>query len=278
MRLIYVDLVKGFTIVWVLWMHMNLPELIFPSVQMPIFFFLSGTLYKMRGNFCSQVKKDVRKLLVPALCFGFISWLIMFRNGMVEGHLMDDIVNAEKNSITWFLIALFFFRLMSYPFCYYVKRYWFLVLSALVYLPGFYLYAKQLYFIVPVIPLAHMGSFMIYYALGLCYGRNVLNVIEKDKNITLWVFLICAYILCVHLIDWKCGVFRFIPFLIYVLPYTLGVIFLVLKLFYKLQKYKIAMKPLAYLGENSIVFYLTHWPLWMYVFKPLGGTFMLVSC
>ena len=271
MRLTYIDLLKGFTIVWVLWMHMNLPELIFPSVQMPIFFFISGTFYKIHGNCLSQIKSDSRKLLVPAVCFGFISWLIINAKVGVSGGIINHIVEAEKASIIWFLIALFLFRLLSYPFTKRNLRYGLLLLSAIVYVPGFYLYAKHLDFIVPIIPLAHMGCFMIYYAIGLCFGKKILNVVESKGKNTLLILAICIYISLVHIIDWKTGVFSYIPFLVYVFPYTLGVIFALLKLFYKVQRYATIMKPVRYFGENSIVFYLTHWPLWMHVFKPLGG-------
>ena len=273
MRLTYIDLLKGFTIVWVLWMHMNLPELIFPSVQMPIFFFISGTFYKIHGDLWSQIKSDSRKLLVPAVCFGFISWLIISAKVEISGGILNNIVEAEKASIIWFLIALFLFRLLSYPFTIRNKKYGLLLLSALVYVPGFYLYAKHLDFIVPIIPLAHMGCFMIYYAIGLCFGKKLLAVVERNEKNTLPVLLICTYIFLVHIIDWKAGVFHYIPFLVYVFPYTLGVIFILLKIFYKAQRLETIMKPVRYLGENSIVFYLTHWPLWMHVFKPLGGDF-----
>ena len=55
----FIDILKGFTIIWVLWMHMNLPELIYPSVQMPIFFFISGTFYHVHNpTLWQQVKSD----------------------------------------------------------------------------------------------------------------------------------------------------------------------------------------------------------------------------
>ena len=80
----YIDILKGFTIIWVLWMHMNLPELIYPSVQMPIFFFISGTFYHAhKPTLWQQVKSDAYKLLLPSLVFS----LFAFGYGCYKGTL-----------------------------------------------------------------------------------------------------------------------------------------------------------------------------------------------
>lgn len=115
---------------------------------------------------------------------------------------------------------------------------------------------------------------MIWFAIGLLCGKKVLNLVTEPNKITrVSIYATIFYILIVQCIDWKSGILAHIPWLVYGFPYTLGVIFVMLVLANQLEKLQ-AAKPICnvlfYVGANSIVFYLTHWPLWMYVFKPLG--------
>lgn len=148
------------------------------------------------------------------------------------------------------------------------------IIALLVYVPGFYLYANENYWVIPFLPLSHMGAFMIWFALGLLYGERTLKLITSSHSHIKRIFVLSAfvYILIVHGFDWDSGMLSYIPWLAYGFPYTLGVIFLMLLLAYHLNKSpaRHVNNILAYVGRNSIVFYLTHWPLWMYVFKPLG--------
>lgn len=47
----YIDTAKGLVILWVVWMHMNIPSLLYASVQMPFFFFISGALFNNSKEF-----------------------------------------------------------------------------------------------------------------------------------------------------------------------------------------------------------------------------------
>lgn len=83
-RIEYIDILKGFTIIWVLWMHMDLPELIYPSVQMPIFFFISGAFYHAKApSIWQQVKGDSYKLLLPAVVFSMLALAVGGANTLV---------------------------------------------------------------------------------------------------------------------------------------------------------------------------------------------------
>ena len=116
---------------------------------------------------------------------------------------------------------------------------------------------------------------VIWFALGLLYGERTLRLITSPRSRIKKIFVLLAfvYILIVHGVDFDSGIFAYIPWLVYGFPYTLGVIFLMLLSAYHLNKIHSihhVNNILAYVGRNSIVFYLTHWPMWMYVFKPLG--------
>lgn len=273
----YIDILKGFTIIWVLWMHMDLPEFIYPSVQMPIFFFLSGTLYHAKKpTLWQQVKSDAYKLLLPTTVFSMLAFIISFIQGKL---VIDGVFSIVKQclsaSIVWFLLALFYFRTIAYPCVKKQKQIFVLLIALLIYIPGFYLYANGCYWILPFFPLSHMGTFMIWFAIGVLYGEYILKLITSHSLYTkrVLVILTIVYILLVHCLDWDFGLLSYIPWLAYGFPYTLGVIFVMLLAAYYLNQlrfFSILTNILAYVGRNSIVFYLTHWPLWMYVFKPLN--------
>ena len=272
----YIDIVKGFTIIWVLWMHMGLPELIYPSVQMPIFFFLSGTFYHAKeSTLWRQMKSDAYKLLLPAFVFSMLALCCLcLKDRLTVDGIFSIIVQCLSASIVWFLLALFYFRTIAYPCVKNRKPVIVLLISLLIYVPGFYLYANECYWILPFFPLSHLGVFMIWFAIGVLYGKYILNLIVKPQlyKTGTCILLSFLYMLLVHYPDWDSVFLVYIPWFVYGFPYTLGVIFVILFAAYHLNRicnYHFISKILAYVGKNSIVFYLTHWPLWMYIFKPL---------
>lgn len=116
---------------------------------------------------------------------------------------------------------------------------------------------------------------MIWFAVGLLYGEYIIKLIANPQLFTtrMCVLLTFVYVFLVHSLDWDSGLLVYIPWLAYGFPYTLGVIFVMLLAachLYKMTCFRLFTNLLAYVGKNSIVVYLTHWPLWMYVFKPLG--------
>lgn len=273
MRQQYIDILKGFTIIWVLWMHMDMPELIYPSVQMPIFFFISGAFYHAKfQTLWQQIKEDSYKLLLPALVFSFLAFAVLWGE-YLNLSPTETIKGCLSASIVWFLIALFYFRTTAYVCVRLNKNIGILIVALLIYVPGFYLYAKGNYWILPFFPLSHMGVFMIWFAIGMLYGKKIFVLVSQPSRITgVCVIATTVYVLLVHYLDWDSGVLGRIPWLMYGFPYTFGVIFVMLLLTNQMDKIKITKplnKALTYVGESSIVFYLTHWPLWMYVFKPL---------
>lgn len=276
-RIEYIDILKGFTIIWVLWMHMDLPELIYPSVQMPIFFFLSGTFYHAnKATFWQQVKVDAYKLLLPAVVFSLLALFYLSLKGkLTVGGFSDIIVQCLSASIVWFLLALFYFRTIAYVFVKKAQQMVVMLIALVIYVPGFYLYANNYFWVLPFFPLSHMGVFMIWFAVGLLYGEYIIKLIANPQLFTtrMCVLLTFVYVFLVHSLDWDSGLLVYIPWLAYGFPYTLGVIFVMLLAachLYKITCFRLFTNILAYVGKNSIVVYLTHWPLWMYVFKPLG--------
>lgn len=262
-------------------MHMDLPELIYPSVQMPIFFFLSGTFYHAKKpTLWQQMKSDAYKLLLPTVCFMAIAAILLIIKGddCWSWNVINVIQNLRNSSITWFLIALFSYRAINYLFHRFKSRIWLLFVATLVYPIGFWWKVKYPDVVVPIIPLQEMFMFGIYYALGYCFGRPILELSHIRGSALLHpiVWLCIGYLVLVHLLYWESGFLQHIPWLAYGFPYTVACIYLGLILGRLIEKIQMVSPVLTYIGRNSIVFYLTHWPLWIFLFKPLAGNPYLV--
>ena len=195
-RLTYVDILKGFTILWVVWMHMDLPSFIHPSVQMPVFFFISGCFFKPRP-FKEFLKKKINTLIVPFLFFWFISYIyFIIKNEFIPVNFNMNEVNWfnviniwDKYSygeitILWFLIALFIIDILWYFVEKYSFQKYFLLVSLLLLYPiGGYLYAKDIFYPLPFIPVAHTLTFLPYFVIGTVFGKKFLLICEGDiKN------------------------------------------------------------------------------------------------
>lgn len=270
----YIDILKGLTIIWVLWMHMDLPELIYPSVQMPIFFFISGTFYHAKKpTLWQQIKSDAYRLLLPVIMFMTIAAILLIIRGddLWSSNIIDTIQNLRNSSITWFLIALFCFRTLNFLFEYYKIKWLFLVIAAIIYPIGYLWKVKFPEIIVPIIPLQEMFMFGIYYVLGYCFGGKCLksSSFKQSSLLSPIVLIYIGYIAFVHLMDWESGYLKYIPWFVYGLPYTISCIYLGLLLNRFIEKIPFFTEIMTYVGRNSIVFYLTHWPIWIFLFKPL---------
>ena len=281
MRQQYIDILKGFTIIWVLWMHMDMPELIYPSVQMPIFFFLSGTFFRAKSSFVEQTINDGRRLLVPTGCFMSIAAILMTLRGdeLWSWNIIDVLQTCRNGSITWFLIALFCLRALNYPFEKYHHKWWYLALAIIVYPIGYIWKVKYPDVVVPIIPMVELFMFGIYYVIGYAMGKRVLQLSAPDgtRNIILGI-LGGVILIFVHCMDWESGSLSHIPWLVYGFPYTLSCILLGLVISRLLEKVTLVAKPLAYVGKNSMVFYLTHLLVYLYIFKDLDWNPYLIFC
>ena len=276
-RLTHVDILKGFTILWVVWMHMDLPSFIHPSVQMPVFFFLSGCFFKPRP-FKEFIKKKVNTLIVPFLFFWFISYIyFVIKNEFIpvnfnlnEVNWMNVINIWDKYSylrisILWFLIVLFVMDLIWYIIDRYSIKKFFIYFSMLILYPiGSYLYATKLasntFF-----PLSEFLVFQIYFVFGAIFGKKVLSICEgpvKDKQNYIILVISLFILLIIQFFPPKP-----IPYLIYIVPYTIAFIILALKISYLVRNIKI-MEILNFYGKNSIVVYTTHWQLINWVVLP----------
>ena len=260
---------------------MDLPELIYPSVQMPIFFFLSGAFYHAKtATLWEQVKGDAFRLLLPTISFMAIAAVLLILRGenCWSWNIISVIQKLRNSSITWFLIALFCFRALNYPLRQNKGKLWLLVMAVIVYPIGFFWKVGFPELVIPVIPLTEMFMFGIYYVIGFCVGQSIIqHSITRHKGLINPVACLClVYIILIHMLDWESGILKHVPWLVYGFPYTVACIYLGLMFSRRLENIGIVANLLSYVGKNSIVFYLTHWPLWIFLFKPLSWNLYVV--
>jgi fucose 4-O-acetylase-like acetyltransferase len=90
------------------------------AFQLPLFFFISGYLYKNKNaDFKDELKNNVKTLIVPYVFFNLASALILYKllahsvwhNGL-KGFFMGE--SFAWSGPSWFLIALFMLKIVAY--------------------------------------------------------------------------------------------------------------------------------------------------------------------
>ncbi|MBC1779165.1 acyltransferase family protein [Listeria booriae] len=125
-RLDWIDNLRGFGMILVVWGHMNLPyifETIIYSFHIPLFFFISGYLYRAKKEcLVSAIKRKASGTLVPYLFFAALSIpfgiiLSLLQNTTLS--ISNIIINyfylngsVGWNSPLWFLVVLFFIEIV----------------------------------------------------------------------------------------------------------------------------------------------------------------------
>lgn len=71
-RIDYIDLLKGFCILWIIWIHTYHPSFIQGPYRIPLFFFLSGIFFK-DCNYKLFMAKRINSLLIPFFFFYVLS-------------------------------------------------------------------------------------------------------------------------------------------------------------------------------------------------------------
>lgn len=281
-RLDFLDIAKGITVLWVVWMHMEMPMHIWACFQMPLFFFLSGTLYRQPQieNTKAWFKKKSKSLLIPALTFFCISLIIILlkQGGKVSGsNLFWKIHTVGSASIIWFLEAMFLYLCFHYTVTRWLKwKYWGITISLLIYPLGYYFYAKKMGNIIPGLYLDNILVFWFYFELGCLRGSSYNWVIGYDKGVVkkrfrwliatiAYVFIVCTPYLNEFFLRRIIGGNYLYP--IYIIPFNLGMIYLIVLFSHYFEKFQIS-KIWKFYGINSLVVYLAHWPIYMFLVTP----------
>ena len=183
MRVDWIDITKGIAIFFMVFGHTGIPEALSNwiwSFHMPLFFFMSGLLYKKEKyhSFIIFLKKRTHTLLVP---YVFFSIVILFSDkdlSFVE-YLKKGWING---CALWFLPVLFFTEMISFQVIKCTKIYWW-IYAIFLSLVGYFLYLRSIR-----LPYNIDVSFYasLFYLLGYCYRDIIKNYNFKAYMIFLF--------------------------------------------------------------------------------------------
>lgn len=134
-RIEFIDLAKGLCILLIIIGHcgVTIPIPGFATMQMPLFFVLSGLFVKNSGSFVLLATRRINTILVPFLFFYFVAYIPFYffesiKPGLIQTSargLLDVFNNRQFfNGPIWFLLALFWDNLIFCAISLNVKNEW----------------------------------------------------------------------------------------------------------------------------------------------------------
>lgn len=275
-RIDYIDLVKGFAILWIVWWHAGVPTFAQPYYHVPIFFFISGMFFNKKDSFVSSSRKTIQRIGVPFLFFYIISYpyrmiVYLWDHRTLSGFRWNSILDLFKiewradylyvNVPLWFLVCLFVLQL-SYYFINKLPQWsiWILAIASAV----CFIFTQH---IPTPLMINNAMHYLTYYAIGSLVGKNLLDYIKTSKNkiivilVTITVYLIAIMISNLHITNtFTSNIFLHIK--------TFSFIFFIITIFSFFNNNK-QLSFLRFYGNNSIVVLGLHVPV-LIIFQRIG--------
>lgn len=262
-RIVYIDYLKGLTVLWVVWYHTVHPEFVDFSFRIPLFFFVSGIFFKPY-ELKTFIKKKVNTLVVPFLFFYLLYYLYLialwsannpvssFNFGCIWGvfGLYHATQSFTVNPPLWFICALITLQFMLYALkCTRLSNIYIWLISVAVSLLGTF----WLYYIDTPFMISRSLPYFIYYCTGYVFGNKMLSYIEGENGKKASVYLGLSGLL-LFMVCWQLKLFvidnDFTVIITYLETFSLILFFVyLLKYSYRLP----FMKFLGFYGKNSYV-------------------------
>lgn len=260
-RVDYIDLMKGLTILWIIWIHTVHPD--FGTYRNPIFFFASGIFFKLTDA-KTFFSKRLWNLIVPFIFFYFVSYPIrmiihyIFFDRTMESFHWDCILDVfkiepnlllELNVPLWFLLALFWIHSFSFLLFKIPKLF---ILTMACFSLGFHNFFSQ-NFAAPFYINFALGCWG-YFALGFLFGKSIISFLKnKSKKILLFSFSLLFLITFIYIEQQ--GFLR--GYDIIVILKNIAFIFCYMAFFSFLNGYSF-FNFLRFFGKNSLIVLGTH--------------------
>lgn len=264
-RIDYIDIIKGITIIWIIWIHTDCPD--FGGYRNPIFFFASGIFFKI-SDFYSFFKKRIRNIIVPLIFFFFAS--VPFRlvvhywdnhtlssyNWSVLGDLVKFACNHDYLALNvplWFLMTLFMIQTISFVVMRFPK-FVILIISLLSFCFITVLRQWPTYFM-----FNQACIWFGFFAMGFLLGKSLINFMNSYGR-KAFVFVISMILIISCVIIENNIVFDY-AYLVEQFKYLVFIVFLMsIFSFFNGNKY---LEVFRFFGKNSLVVLVLH--LWILV-------------
>jgi len=216
----WIDNLKGIGIILVVFYHSMFPtdsifREYFASFIVPLFFFISGFLYRQKPDFgiWDYMRSRFNRLIIPYIFFNILTFLTFgvisekvnyltipgvttfFKNltfGIYSGQPNSNIANIP----TWFLPCLFFTGLFYFLIDKNISGKFFKFLTILIISVLIYLESKYLQFRMPFsMDIALMSLF--FYGLGNLFREEIINFTNK---INYWYLLLIPLLVSITIL------------------------------------------------------------------------------
>lgn len=206
-RFRWIDNAKGIGIILIIVGHMNINDFVCAwiySFHVPLFFFLSGTVFSPKSSFKEFLYRKIRGLIIPYFILGSPYFVLYFWTQITQYDLLSSIINTViifsvqiRYGTIWFLTCLFLLNIIFYFFIAKIKsKTGTFLLSFLLCVLG-YIYYK-------------VGGRALPWNLDVCmmatpffaagyYGSNILkkeNNMDKRRRYFAVLILISISIIC----------------------------------------------------------------------------------
>ncbi len=212
-RIVYIDYLKGLTILWVVWYHTVHPEFVEFSFRIPLFFFVSGIFFRPYPVL-KFIKKKVNTLLVPFILFYLIYYFYYIGLWVLSGRELSSfdfstifsLFELHKgtegfviNPPLWFIFALVNLQVLLY-FLIMVKvpKLWIAVFAVVISMVDILWF----YDVPTMFMLSRSLRYFAFYAFGFLFGKSVIAVMDGEGGKRASFFL-GATGLSVFLICWR---------------------------------------------------------------------------
>ncbi len=291
-RINWIDMAKGYGILAVFIGHMVqnsvLGSFVY-SFHLPLFFFISGYLFKSGGNLGGFLKKKAHSILLPYFTLGL---LVVFCNALYP--LLFSGHNFSANHLMYELSKEFSAYLFQ---CRYATL-WYLAVLLSVNILMFFVCKIGNQFMQAIIVIAFFAAAMVYYAFG---GRELFWNIDAAFPALLF-FGAGYFINHISLIDERFKNSSKKPVILAV-SLTINIVFNILNLIISgsgLEMYRCSYgmplftvisafsgvffvvilsimtttEPILYIGKNSLIFFMWHQAV---VYPPLDALYLMIG-
>ncbi len=261
-RILYIDLMKGLSITWVVWFHTIHPAFVDYGFRMPLFFLASAIFFKPYPP-REFIEKKLYQMIIPFMVFYLLYYSFMIvSSALAEGSFgafdyscILDVIRPYSgnggptvNPPLWFIMALLNLQILLYLSVKLVRnRHMLMILAfALSVFATLCLFETYTYF-----QLGRALRYFCYYAFGYLYGRDIIRIIEGGGRKSISLFTVCVLVFVMAL-----GFKQIMHSLNshHVIDYfqITALVILLIYLFRAAQGWWI-VRPLKYYGANSYI-------------------------
>lgn len=285
-RIEWIDMAKGYGMIAVIISHICLGplNLWLYTFHMPLFFFLSGYVFSNKVDFGVFVKKKAKSILLPYVSLGipiiiFTLLADVIKNSFsVDGtiELIKGFIIQKRLWTLWYIACLFFLNLIFYIITKFIKRKSVIaVLVALMAVGGLCYYkagGEALPWNIDVC-LTALPFFFVGYIYKLNSDKVKIIFTEKLKAVILFVVFGAINVVfgALNIITTEKGLEMFYneyanPVFTYISAFAGTFAVVIFSNFFTL-------KPIRFIGENSLVYYAWHQTIMIPITKELFKLF-----